>query len=381
MQKKKREISMDDKAQITHLSQYPSRCEFLSKLSRKDREAILDSSVRSTLRYAPSQKALALLNRESTDIDDAEAFIASTKGRSTELLSRELYAVAKVTLDTMQLRTVDDYFLYFTCAAYLNHHVKEYHTGYGFKTKLIYGLRAISADHRANVNADVVARTSFCRSFQGKSPTLAVTVADVDFGFHYPTAQILFSSTTPGVKNKPYKDRELRKITPDLLKYALNLKNLTKESWIRDYTGCPIPMRYLQALAYDNASNKNSVYYEPNFDNIVPRLTKREFTKPETPKNPISEIELHKDQNKSDKLDKAYYDRDNMSALDSTLDEALSARNTPSWYEARTTAERVRQYRETVDKYDTRQVKKFKQAKKYKNIEDSAKRIIHEYTM
>lgn len=219
-------------------------------------------------RQIKSTFAKDIYENEISYIEDAPRYIQMLKNfGSSSSLSREVFSKARVTFETMQLNTLDDYFLFFASANLLNSCAKRLDTGYEFKTRLEQAINAISQEHASthkgyNVIKDCV---SFYSQKDCNMDCLYVTINGVQFSFHRAVGS--FINNYPGAKQQKWAGIRLQKIATDIWEYANRLDNLSKMSLVCDDNFKPISLKHLQSIAFLNSHNPNSPYYEKYKDN------------------------------------------------------------------------------------------------------------------
>lgn len=208
------------------------------------------------------------LEKEISYIEDASNYISILKGNGCNLpLTRGIFAKARVTFETMQLNTLDDYFLFFASANLLNICAKRMHTGYNFKKRMEYAIKAISQEHASKQKCynPIKDCTSFYSEKEGNFDCLFVTISGVQFSFHRAVDEHI--NTYPGAKKQKWAGIRLQFFATDTWEYANRLDNLSEMSLVRDDDYKPISLKHLQTMAYLNCKNKNSPYYENYKDN------------------------------------------------------------------------------------------------------------------
>lgn len=177
-------------------------------------------------------------------------------------LSPEVFAKARVTFETMQLHTLDDYYLFFASANLLNTSAKTMNSGYEFKTRLMQGIKAISEDYK---NSNLKNNISFYSKDDRGLDCLFVTIKGVQFSYHVKFG--INVNNYDGAQKQDWSGKELQDIAVDVWEYANRLSDLSEMSCVRDDNYDPIPLKQLQTLAAENCHIKTSPYCEKFKDN------------------------------------------------------------------------------------------------------------------
>ena len=203
------------------------------------------------------------LEKEISYIEDASNYISILKGNGCNLpLTRGIFAKARVTFETMQLNTLDDYFLFFASANLLNICAKRMHTGYNFKKRMEYAIKAISQEHALKQKCynPIKDCTSFYSEKEGNFDCFFVTISGVQFSFHRAVDEHI--NTYPGAKKQKWAGIRLQFFATDTWEYANRLDNLSEMSLVRDDDYNPISLKELQYTALLNCTNEDSPYFE-----------------------------------------------------------------------------------------------------------------------
>lgn len=208
----------------------------------------------------------ALYTDNVTEIDDLHRAVTMLNRTKRVKASPEMFAVAKVTLETMQLCTLDDYILFFACANLLNNCAKDrtINGGYNFKQRIKYALESICYEHK-HYPTDVIAQhTDFYTSKDRKGDCVYVRVCGVQFSFH--RTMIDIPEDEYGYKQQNWSGIRMQPHAPKFFNYANHLSNLTELSWIRDEeTFAPLVLKELQKRAMKATYDSSSPYHEmPN---------------------------------------------------------------------------------------------------------------------
>lgn len=235
----------------------------------------LKATVKSKKRLKAKKSNLMLLlyTAPETNLEDLHQAVSMLNHTKRVKASPQMFAMAKVTLETMQLQTLDDYVLFFACANMLNHCAKDkkINGGYNFKQRIKYALESISHEHKYNPTGIIAQHTDFYIDNDQNGDCAYVRVCGVQFSFHRTKIEIPMDEY--GYRKQNWSRIRLQPHAPKLFNYANHLSNLSVNSWICDEeTFEPLLLKEIQKRAAENAYNTSSPYHEKPNDQIYTRL-------------------------------------------------------------------------------------------------------------
>ncbi len=228
----------------------------------------LKATVKSKRRVKGQKKdrLFSLYTDNVTYIDDLHTAVRNLNQTKRIRATLQMFAMAKVTLETMQLQTLDDYILFFASANLLNNCAKDkkINGGYNFKQRIKYAIEAISYEHKYHPDGMIAQHTDFYSNDDQKGDCVYVRVCGVQFSFH--RTMINIPATEYGYRKQSWSRIRLQPHAPKLFNYANHLSNLSINSWICDEeTFVPLLLKEIQERAAESAYNTASPYHErPN---------------------------------------------------------------------------------------------------------------------